>query len=606
MRTSTARITPVLTTARAIPRAGWGLTSALAATAVCAGILPIAQMIAVGIVVGAVPRAVQDGAGSEASHRVLITIGVLGALYFTAQVVPPLQWSLSRVVALRLEHRVTAELMRAGADPVGIDHLESEAFSAAASAVREIRSGAFALTDAVNSVAQLLGGRLQGIAAAAILASFHWWAPLVLLVTFLPWDAYFRGEHRAIARSWAGRSTEQQRADHFRRLAFDPVAGREIRVFGLTGFVLDRFDRHFRTGIAQAWKERGDRLRRLVPCVLLVVLGYLLVYGAIGHDLASGAVTLTAAVVFVQVSGQIWRVVPSFNDLSRTAIGSASLTAVGKLAPAPLAARRSSPAPGDPVRFEGVSFRYPGQDELVLDGLDLVLHPGRSLAVVGDNGAGKSTLIALLAGLRHPASGRVTAGGIDLRDVDENAWRARLSAVFQDFVHYPWSARDNIAVGAKSPLTDEQLWEVARASGAAEALDGLPRGLDTPLSKDFDGGAELSGGQWQRIALARALAGARTGADLLILDEPTSNLDVRAEAEVFERFLGATRGTTTVLVSHRFTNVRRADRIVVLDGGRITEDGTHDELMAANGHYARMFRLQAERFAEQAPGGVDA
>ncbi|MEZ4836865.1 MAG: ATP-binding cassette domain-containing protein [Caldilineaceae bacterium] len=209
-------------------------------------------------------------------------------------------------------------------------------------------------------------------------------------------------------------------------------------------------------------------------------------------------------------------------------------------------------------------------------------------------------MIKLLAGLELPQSGRITVDGIDLAKFDQNSWRKAVAAIFQDFVRYELSARDNIGFGAVERLqheaNDERLTAIAARAGAATSLSALPAQLDTILSRRFAGGADLSGGQWQRIALARALAAVEDGAKVLILDEPTAHLDVRAEAELYDRFLELTHGLTTIVISHRFSTVRRADRIVVLEDGRITEDGSHDELVATGGQYAQLFQLQAMRY----------
>jgi ABC-type multidrug transport system fused ATPase/permease subunit len=249
------------------------------------------------------------------------------------------------------------------------------------------------------------------------------------------------------------------------------------------------------------------------------------------------------------------------------------------------------------VALSGIRFAYPGAERVVLDGLDLTIHSGELLAIVGLNGAGKSTLIKLLAGLYEPDAGRITMDGEDIRDLGVDTWRQYLSVVFQDFVRYPLSAADNVELG--NAVVD--LDAVARDRAAADAgldqvLSGLPDGWGTPLSRTRSGGVDLSGGQWQQVALARALYAVHTGARLLVLDEPTAHLDVRSELEFFNRLVDRPGEASVVLISHRLATVRRADRIVLLEGGRVTESGTHDELMRLDGRYAEMFRIQAERF----------
>jgi ABC-type multidrug transport system fused ATPase/permease subunit len=260
--------------------------------------------------------------------------------------------------------------------------------------------------------------------------------------------------------------------------------------------------------------------------------------------------------------------------------------------------RDAARMPAREIRFLGVTFSYPGGSP-VLDGFDLTIPAGTSLAIVGQNGAGKTTLAKLLCRLYDPQSGAIEIDGVDLRQLDVASWRERLAAVFQDFIRFEWPLRDNVnpdsshgfgTAGARSG-TDEDVLQALEAAGASHLAS-----LDTVLARGYDEGTDLSGGQWQRVALARALCAVRLGAGVVLLDEPTAQLDVRGESEIFERILHATRHCTTILISHRFSTVRHADRICVLEHGRVVELGTHDELMAKRGRYRTMFDLQAQRF----------
>jgi ATP-binding cassette subfamily B protein len=272
-------------------------------------------------------------------------------------------------------------------------------------------------------------------------------------------------------------------------------------------------------------------------------------------------------------------------------------------------ARLAVDAPRDGIRFDGVGMHYPGQKGDALSGIDLTIPAGRSIAIVGANGAGKTTLVKLLCGLYRPSTGCVAVDGANLTTICPESWQHRVAAIYQDFARFHFSARDNIGMGAVELLngpdqerTDRALRAAAERAGILDLIETLPHGWDTVLSREYEGGVDLSGGQWQRVALARALFAVEGGARVLVLDEPTANLDVRAEAELYDRFLEITAGLTTILISHRFSTVRRAEYIVVLDGGTIVERGTHDDLVAQGGRYAAMFRLQADRFVEEGVG----
>ncbi|MGC5033399.1 ABC transporter ATP-binding protein [Micromonospora sp. DT229] len=600
--------------ASTVARAVWSvsplLTLSLAATLIATAVFPLVQMIAVSTVVGGLPEAARDGTGSPAASAVYLGLATMAVAYFAAQVAPAAQWSLGRVLGARVDVLARDRIVDSALDPPGLEPVERDAVREAVTLAQDARSATFGADDAIRAVANLVSGRVQGLVAAGILVTFHWWAPLVLLLTFLPWDAYFRAEHGKVARSWVERTPEQARAAYFRRLGTDAAAGKELRVFGLAGFVRGRFAAHYLAGMTPLWRERTTNLRRFMPPVFTVTAGYLTVFGVLGWEFATGRQSLTATALYLLMAGQVWRLAPSFNDLSRLAIGATLLLSARRLADAPPeSAARTAPAgradvrPPGQIRFEGVSFAYPGGAE-VLSGLDLTIEAGRSLAIVGDNGAGKTTLVKLLCGLYQPTAGRITVDGTDLRDLDAFAWRRHVAAVFQDYVRYPLTLRENVAIGAGDDADGDGAGRALADVAAADLVQRLPSGLDTVLGREFASGVELSGGQWQKVAVARALAGLHAGASVLILDEPTANLDVRAEAALFERILTVHQGSTTLLISHRFANVRRADRIVVLGGGRVVEDGSHAGLLAADGVYAAAFRLQAERFQDAHAAGT--
>jgi ABC-type multidrug transport system fused ATPase/permease subunit len=388
----------------------------------------------------------------------------------------------------------------------------------------------------------------------------------------------------------------QRHAEYAYRLAVDPPAAKELRLFGLQDWVMGRFVSR-RTRLHEL-QYRATRLREkpLAWSLLAVLSANVVVFWAMAQAALSGRIDLEQVVVYAQVAVGVSAI--AFGGLSWALDGAAApVAAVLRLEPAMAKrgvlfacseARPASGLPGREIRFRNVTFAYPGGARPVLEGFDLVVPARSSLAIVGQNGAGKTTLAKLLCRLYDPQGGAIEVDGADLRELDVASWRGRLAAVFQDFIRFELPLRDNVApAGAPD--------DTIRAALAEAGASGLAR-LDTPLARGYDDGTELSGGQWQRVALARALCAVRMGAGLVLLDEPTAQLDVRGEAFVFDRILAATRKVTTILISHRFSTVRHADRICVLEHGRVAELGTHDELMSLGGRYRTMFELQAKRF----------
>ena len=580
-----------------------GLTAALAGLVLAAGLLPPAFTLATGALAQRVPDAVGRGMGSPAGHRVALALLVATLVYVSIQVVGPMRAMVGEILMRRIDEAFAVDLMRAVSAPRGIAHLEDPQVLDRVAQAQGAVHGA-----TVGGTVTYLGGawtlRLQGLAALAILTRFRWWLPLVLAAGHAVSLRWRRRHWLAITQVVFDRTDSLRQADYLRRLAVQPYAAKESQVFSLAGWLVDRYRDSFLATMQPVWRERRSGLSPAVGVAVLMLAldgaGLFLVARA-GVE---GAIGLGAAVVYAQaVLGAAALSVFDLNHV-RLEDGLASLRVLrGLQAAVPEAVQSLDgrlPATGLPerlIRFEGVRFGYPGRDEAVFDGLDLDIVAGQSLAIVGTNGAGKTTLIKLLARLYDVDGGRITVDGIDLRDLDPAEWQQRVAAIFQDFVQYPVSAHDNVAFGARSQAGNRAAVEqAARRAGALDIVTGLPKGWDTVLNRQFTDGADLSGGEWQRIALARALFAVSAGAGVLVLDEPTASLDVRAEAGLYDRFLDLTRGVTTIVVSHRFSTVRRAERIVVLERGRVVEDGSHDELVAAGGRYAAMYALQASRF----------
>jgi ATP-binding cassette subfamily B protein len=333
----------------------------------------------------------------------------------------------------------------------------------------------------------------------------------------------------------------------------------------------------------------------------------------IGTEGVNGTVTLTTLAVVSAVLLRAFTVPNGVADVP-IAYGVFSIPAieqaeVSSISTVTAGGELVADGPVSGIEVRGVDFGYPGSERPVLHGLDLHIPAGQRLAIVGLNGSGKTTLIKLLCRLYDPSSGSIVVDGRDLREIDPSAWRARLAALFQDYVHFDLSARDNVWLGTGDGEQESaRLVRAARAAGAAPFLETLPAGWNTALSAGLVGGVDLSGGQWQRVALARAMYAIDAGARVLVLDEPTANLDPRGEQELFDSVLGSSvvqdtgdapdTPVTTILVSHRFATVRHADRIVVLEHGRIIEDGDHATLVAAGGRYSELFEAQAAAFRE--------
>lgn len=588
------------------------LTIALLALTVVAGALPAAIAWVGGQIVDAVVAATTAGSNAhsslgdalrgEGARRVFEWVGIeagLVALLAAAQRGLGFCQSLLRA---RLGERVN-ELILEKALTLSLAQFEdAEFYDKMTRARREASSRPLSLvTKALGLVQNLISLVTFGV----LLAQFSPWAVWVLILAGLPAfmaEAKFSGDAFRLFR-WRAPETRMQmyletvlaREDH----------AKEVKLFGIGERLLARYRQIFERLYRE---DRALTLRRDSWGLALGLLGTLVFYGAyawVALEAVAARITLGQMTLYLMLFRQ-----------GQSAV-SAALSAIGGMyedrlylstlyefletpTPPPRKGATSGPNPADGLRFETVGFTYPGNTVPALQGVSLHLRPGSSLALVGANGAGKTTLIKLLAGLYTPTEGRILLDGLDLREWDEHALRRRIAVIFQDFVRYQFLVGENIGAGDEPAFEDEARWRAAAKQGrAAEFIEDLPQGYATQLGKWFKEGRELSGGQWQRVALSRAFM--RSEADILVLDEPTSAMDAEAEAEIFARFRELAQNKMLILISHRFSTVRLAEHIAVIDQGRITEFGDHASLMAQDGLYARLFSLQAAGYSPPGP-----
>jgi ATP-binding cassette subfamily B protein len=575
-----------------LPKADRLLALAWWVLLVLRGVLPAVFAIAMGVLVGAV-----HDRNSLAGPLTLV-----GGVFVLLQVLTPVHQAVSANLGDRTAAWLYDRLTEACVRPPGMGHLEDPKLTTDLTVARDFDLGMTGplLNISVDFIASGLVEMIAGFACALVLFAYAWWAPIVLGGAWLATHWLLR--ESAV---WRDRNTDEVRAaqrdaDYAFRLAVDPAPAKELRLFGLAAWTIDRFT--VRRTHLHALQYEATRLREkpVLWSLLLVIGANVGVFWSLAHAADSGSLNLAHVVIFAQSA--LGASMIAFGGLNWALDGAAApVSAVLRLesAMAPAGAlasgdRRAVGLPAREVRFRDLTFAYPspstplGTGPPVLDRFDLTIPAGSSLAIVGQNGAGKTTLAKLLCRLYDPQSGAIEIDGIDLRNLSLESWRDRVTAVFQDFTRFELPLRDNVAP-AGAP--DEVVRHALTAAGAANLA-----GLDTVLARGYDGGTDLSGGQWQRVALARALCAVQLGAGLVLLDEPTAQLDVRGEAEIFDRILAATRQCTTILISHRFSTVRHADRICVLEQGRVIELGTHDELMVKGGRYRTMFDLQAQRF----------
>ena len=575
-------------------RASRPLSVAAVGFVVVEGALPVLVLIAMGRVTGEIPGAVTFGLSSPYGETLIVALAEAGVAYGLSLLRGPAEDALTAAASARVDALMQRRLVSAVCAPAGIEHLEDqEVLAQLASARGELLGGQ--PSAAPMALVSQLGDRTGGILACIVLMTFRWWLGLAMLAVWLGVRGPLASSLREQARRSRAAAAPLRRSWYVLGLAWKPAAAKEVRVFGLGDWLADRHRQEWLEGTEPAWRSLRRLERRAWLAGAVVLAAYGLAAATLGlaadhhtislQTLATMLPMLPATMAIGSVSyadislEQLLAAVPDLESLTAGLARRAGMSAGG---------RAAAGLPAASVRLQRLSFTYPGACSPVLNGLDLELEIGSSLGLVGVNGAGKTTLVTLLARMREPTGGRILVDGVPLDELDARAWQRQVAVVYQDYARLPLSARENVAMFGRDEEPDPAaLSQAAARAGAAAIIERLPRGWDTILSPHYPGGVDLSGGQWQRIALARALYAVARGARVLVLDEPTAQLDVRGEAAFYEDFLELTAGVTSIVISHRFASVRRAHRIAVLDGGAITELGCHEELLAAGGTYAR-------------------
>jgi len=608
-----------------MPLAGWWRIGGLALISLVLGLLPLVFMLATSAMIGGVPQAVDGGIGSQPWDRVVELFLIAAAAFVAGQILAPVQQMTGLAVQRAVDGKIRDQAVAAVTGSVGIAALEDgEVLATFSEARMRFENNWHTPGNAVAGMLYLIARYTQLIGLLVIvLVLLGPWIALAMATGVMILRVGNRGGLRSYSRLWRDNGHLRTRYRYFLDISMGSSASKEIRVFGSMPWLTK--------GHAKAHSDFADpvdRERRRIyfkPYLVYTAIAFVAVLwslvslttqaagsGTDPGELASGIMTLTAFTLGLQaLIGALMLARDYPESDTSTQFGMNALSAVREVEKA---VREADTAPrgtldvpaGAPVHsieFRDLYFSYPGAAETVFAGLNLTLEAGKTTAIVGVNGAGKTTLMKLLARLYEPTSGAIFIDGVNIADIELTQWRRTLSVVFQDFVRYEFTAADNIAMGAASDVPDRAAVEAAAAkTGMLETLSDAPHGLDTILARAYEDGIDLSGGQWQRVAIARSLYAVDKGARVLVLDEPTAALDVRAEAEFFDQFVTLTEGLTTVLISHRFSSVRRADTIIVVEEGHVVEAGSHDVLMSTDSRYRRLFELQARRFRE----GLDA
>ena len=571
------------------------LTIATLVVATLFGLLQPAFVIATGVLV-------QAAAGGSS---LTLPLALLGGVFLITRVVGPLRDELGVALWRRVDQSVGDRIMRAVSSRPGLQQVEDPRVQDLVAQAEGTVTG-YSVGQAAQQLCLMWSQRTFGVVALGIVFHAYWWAAVLLGLAHTLGYAAARWHWNEVALVILGGTDQMRRSFYVRGLALSSKIAKETRVYGLADWLVDRYRHSALAVLDDVWARRDEGWLLGFGLAALVSAAEALTIWVVATDSLAGHISLGAAVATVQaVFGAGFLSLYQEPDWSVTQAAT-SVDKVRQLEDAADGLNADLPGTRSPdglprysIRFERVSFAYPGSERVIFKDFDLTIEAGTSLAIVGENGAGKTTLVKLLARLYEPTAGRITVDGVDLREFAPSAWHQRIAAVFQDFTQFELSASDNVTFGAVRVAHDvEALDSAAHQAGATDLIARLSQGWATPLSRELSHGTQLSGGEWQRLALARALFAIRAGAGMLILDEPTASLDVRGEAEVYQRFLELTRGVTTFVISHRFSTVRRADRIVVIEHGAVIESGTHADLLEVpGGRYAEMYTLQAARFS---------
>jgi ATP-binding cassette subfamily B protein len=572
-------------------------TLGLALLTLGGALLPAAQAWVAKLIVDGVVAAIQKGHDQEQITAVFYYLVLELVLFLLSTGINHARRLIQQLIQLQLANRIRAEIIRK-ALTLDLSFFEHPDYYDRLQNAR--REGGYKPVELINDTFQIIQNTITLLSFALLMLRFSPWLVLILLATSIP---SFIAETRFSEQGFrllTRRAPETRRINYLARLLTEDTAAKEIKLFNLGDKLLERYTELFAKFFAE---DKSLAVRRAVVGFglgLIATVGFYgsyawIVWRTVQGQISLGDMTLYLT-IFRQGQATFQSILAGLGNIYENNLFMANYFDFLELKPQmPVAGSRKLPESiKHGVEFRGVGFRYPESEEWVLRGIDLSIRSGEKIALVGHNGAGKTTLIKLLSRLYDPTEGAILIDGVDTRELEPLDLRKRIGVIFQDFVRYHMPARENIAFGQiEAAERTDRIIDAAVKSGAHALIEELPEGYETMLGRWFHGGHELSLGQWQRIALARAFM---RDAEILVLDEPTASLDAQTEYEIFQHFKELTEGKTAILISHRFSTVRMADRIVVIQDGRIAESGSHEQLLRSEGIYAELFSLQAEGY----------